>query len=186
MKLYFGNPFHLTAGGGVPGASSGAKSNGAVMAVSSAFLEPNCWAKIRRSATGLARSRPRRGTKGRQTSSAITASLWPNLAQLAVGLCQLSAAQELHGLDQRAGGVAGLFLESLVAVELGGMAGRDQTHVLEPVDQDAPQRLAARGIAMDDDRKDPAGEMARIVPALHLEVLGLLRVLARRRGRVGI
>src|SRR6266852_2522148 len=155
MKLYFGNPFHLTAGGGVPGASSGAKSNGAVMAVSSAFLEPNCWAKIRRSATGLARSRPRRGTKGRQTSSAITASLWPNLAQPAVGLCQLSAAQELHGLDQRAGGVAGLFLESLVAVErvmaggvgfevadiaveLGGMAGRDQTHVLEPVDQDAP------------------------------------------------
>ena len=30
-KLYLGKPFHLAAGPGVPGASRGAKSNGAVM-----------------------------------------------------------------------------------------------------------------------------------------------------------
>ena len=34
--------------------ASGAKSNGAVMAFPRAFLGPNCWAKIRRFATGLA------------------------------------------------------------------------------------------------------------------------------------
>src|ERR1700716_982611 len=38
MKLYFGNPFHLTAGAGVPGARNGAKSKGAVMAFPRAFL----------------------------------------------------------------------------------------------------------------------------------------------------
>ena len=66
----------------------------------------------------------------------------------------LAAAHQLHGLDQGARGVARLLLEGLVAiervvvggigfvvadiaVELGGMAGRDQAQVFQPVDQEA-------------------------------------------------
>ena len=38
--------------------------------------------------------------------------------------------------------------------------------------------LGPSDVAVDDDREQPALEMARIVPAVELELLGVLRVLA--------
>src|SRR5882757_9094007 len=99
MKLYFGNPFHLTAGAGVPGASNGAKSKGAVMCVSGRFVFscPNCWAKSRRSATGLTRSG--------HGAERVGVGHGPELGPARVGRCgqQLALAQSRieigEGLD---------------------------------------------------------------------------------------
>src|SRR5215208_8231880 len=89
----------------------------------------------------------KRGVRGRKSGDIIS-SLRPDVAQPGIGLGELSAAHQLHGLDQGAGGVARLLLEGLVAiervvvrgiglvvadiaVELGSVSGRDQAHVLE-------------------------------------------------------
>src|SRR5215218_4389246 len=115
----------------------------------------------------------KRGVRGRKSGdiiSSLRSLLWSYVTQPGVGLGELSLAHQLHGLDQGARGVARLLLEGLVAierivvrgialvvadiaVELGGMAGRDQAHVLEPVDQVAAQVFAARGIGVHHDRK---------------------------------
>jgi hypothetical protein len=48
----------------------------------------------------------------------------------------------------------------------------------QPVDQDAAQRLGSRRHRRAPRREGRPGEMARIGPALQLDVLGLLRILA--------
>src|SRR5882757_11506714 len=97
----------------------------------------------------------KRGMRGSSRGD-ITSSLGSNLAQARIGLGQRAAAQQLHRLYQRAGGVARLFLEgpvmverivagriglviAHVAVELCGLAGRDQPYIVQPVDEDPAQ-----------------------------------------------
>src|SRR5215213_5065646 len=58
----------------------------------------------------------KRGDRGRKIGDIIS-SLRPDVMQPGIGLCELSATQQFHGLDQGARGVARLFLEGLVAIE---------------------------------------------------------------------
>src|SRR6187551_636614 len=57
-----------------------------------------------------------RGDNGRKIGDIIS-SLRPDVVQPGIGLCELSTAHQLHGLDQGARGVARLLLEGLVAIE---------------------------------------------------------------------
>src|SRR5262245_29273668 len=94
----------------------------------------------------------KRGERGSGRGD-ITSSLRSHRLQACVGPRKLAAAQQLHRLHQRARGVARLLLQGAiaiqrfmagrvrfvvaeVAVELGHGTGRDQAHVLGPVDQD--------------------------------------------------
>ena len=69
MKLYLGKPFHLSGGRGRAGREQGREiergGHGVPSASLGRSLDPNCWAKTGRFATGLAAIRPRRGTNGR-------------------------------------------------------------------------------------------------------------------------
>ena len=73
-----------------------------------------------------------------------------------------------------------------IAVEFGARAGGRQLHETQPVRDRAPHVLGALDVAVNDDREQPAGQMARIIPAVEFDLLGLLRVLALRQRRIGV
>src|SRR5690242_14308684 len=89
------------------------------------------------------------------------------------------------GVERRMALRIGLIVAD-VAVDGGFVTGAQQAHIAEPVGQRTTQGLGAGGIAMDHDGKSAAGEMTRVVPTLYLEILRLLGILARGRGRIGI
>jgi hypothetical protein len=55
------------------------------------------------------------------------------------------------------------------AVELGKPPGRDEVHVAQPVRDAVTDVLGALDVAVNDDREQPAGEVAGIVPAFELD-----------------
>src|SRR5947208_3152693 len=85
-------------------------------------------------------------------------SLRTRFAQARIRLRELSQPQQFDGLHQRTRRVARFFLEGMVAIErlvaqgirlviadvavkLGGVPGRDQAQILQPIDQHAAQRF---------------------------------------------
>jgi len=66
------------------------------------------------------------------------------------------------------------------------VAGGNKAHVRQPVAENPPERFRARGVAVHDDRKEPAGEMARIVPSFELHFFGALGIFAAGERRVGV
>ena len=73
-----------------------------------------------------------------------------------------------------------------ISIELGATAGGLEIHRRQPVVQRMERLLGTFGIAMRDQGKQAAGEMAGIVPACELDLFGLLRVLAVRPRRIRI
>ena len=67
-----------------------------------------------------------------------------------------------------------------VAVDQGGVAGGNKAHVRQPVRENSPERFRAGGVAVHDDGKEPAGEMARVVPSFELYFLWRARDFCRR------
>ena len=75
---------------------------------------------------------------------------------------------------------------SSLAVELGGRAGVDQAHPLQPVAQVAAMVFNPRHIAMNDHTERAPREVLGEVPALLFDLLGLGHLLAMGGGGVWV
>jgi hypothetical protein len=73
-----------------------------------------------------------------------------------------------------------------VAVELGGRPGGTKMHEAKPIGNAPPDVLCPFDVPVHHYGKHAAGEMARVIPACELDLLGKLGVLALCTRRVGV
>jgi len=130
-------------------------------------------------------------------------SLRARFAERSIGAFELTPAKKTHSVDQTARGIAHFFVKIFglieivvagrigaivanVAVDQGRVAGGNKAHVRQPVRENSPERFRAGGVAVHDDGKEPAGEMARVVPSFELHFLGALGIFPAGERRVGV
>ena len=130
-------------------------------------------------------------------------SLRARFAERSIGSFEHTLAKKTDGIDQTARGIAHFFVKIFgliqivvagriraivvnVAVDQGRVAGGNKAHVRLPVRENSPERFRASGVAVQDDGKEPAGEMARVVPSFELDFFGALGIFAAGECRIGV
>jgi hypothetical protein len=123
--------------------------------------------------------------------------LLPRLPQVFAGGYEPAFELGAHPVEQRAGGVAHLLLNGGVGIEIGvaggvwfpvsdisvelrGRSGGANVHEAKPIGNAPSHVLDTLDVPMHDDGEQPTREMAGIIPALELDLLRQLGVLALR------
>src|SRR5437867_1772252 len=131
-------------------------------------------------------------------TAGVTVILRTRPGKRLVGSAHAAVAEKYHSIHQGLRDVADLLHDRIIRVErvvtrrvrlviadvtvdAAGAAGLNQLHVEEPVRERAAQYVCAGRVAMHEDRKRATGEMARVVPAVELQLLRQLGGFSARR-----